>query len=621
MSVRLGVSVAVLAAFGAGAAAAGEIVLEEGGARLSAPEEISCDALPVLTMKADLGMLGGARAAVNRLTGQMGAALSNACPEVESLAVAGEDRGVRFEFEIEKAAGWALPGLPKTPAPEPASEPAPLAAAPTPVAEPVAAAKPAAEKPAAAPAAQLAEAGTKKVVPGLKFQDLAQFFGPVRTIRDHVELTSNDTWTRVLAARAYSARPEILNDDLLALEVAKQMLNPAEFQQFLGPLAQKVGQYGNFQQLSVFDRRDLANRVRSQLRPYLDQRRQTGDIDVFTVVPVRLGEFDFDTGGFPFRANGGYSAPSWQNLRVDRAMDWIVLPSMLKTTVEQARQLDAYLRARKDPTLHLGIFMTIAPEVPPAISDHYNGYNQVGTPARVTQIALYADKDLTQAVYDFTTELAAEQAQLSRAATELARPVLDGETLAVSLAKLNASKAPEQAVVDAYSAFGQYGEGEKEARVNAARAALAAVKPETRMRLAGWMNVEPYDPVLGGLPVQGAQVQVQGFSRIGLSMNLQAQLVPDLTLIPLARDEAAAVAGAISQQQQVEIRLEADLVQGGAFPPQGEYYQAQATFAPRRVLIFTREGSAKRRLLADVTLPDTPAAGAIPFEALKLGGQ
>ncbi len=619
MGMRLGVSAVVLVAFGAGAVSAGEIVLEEGGASLSAPEEIACDALPVLTLKADLGMLGGARAAVNRLTGQMGAALSNACPEVESLAVAGEDRGVRFEFAIEKAAGWALPGLPEEPAPEPAPEPAAQVAAPAPAAKPAAATTPAAEQPASEPAALPAEA--EKVVPGLKFQDLAQFFGPVRTIRDHVELTNNETWTRVLAARAYGARPEMLNDDMLALEVAKQMLSPAEFQQFLGPLAQTVGQYGNFQQLSVFDRRDLANRVRMQLRPYLDQRRQTGDIDVFTVVPVRLGEFDFNTGGFPFQANGNYGAPSWQNFRVDRAMDWIVLPSKLKTTVEQARQLDAYLRARQDPTLYLGVFMTIAPEVPPAISNYSNGYNQVGTPARVTQVALYADKDLTQALYDFTKDLAGEQAQLSKAAVELARPVLDGETLAVSLAKLNDSKAAEQAVIDAYSAFGQYDEGEKEARANAAQAALAAVKPGTRVRLSGWMNVQPYDPVLGGLPVQGAQVQVQGFSRIGLSMNLQAQLVPDLTLIPLARGEAAAVAGAIAQQQQVEIRLEADLIQGGAYSPQGEYYQAQATFAPRRVLIFTQGDSTKRRLLADVTLPDTPTAGAIPFEALKLGGQ
>lgn len=604
-------------------ARAGEIVLEEGGASLSAPEEIKCDALPVLTLRADLALLGGRREVVSRLAGQIGAALAGACPEVEALAVEGEDRGVSFRFEIAKADGWRLPG---TPGAASADAPQPDIAA---LAAPPAEAAPAAARPDPAPQEVTAEPATASgdtapaVAPGLSFQDLARFYRPVRSVRGHVELARHDTWTRILAARAYSERPAILDDDLMALDVARQMLNPAEFQQFLGGHAQTVGQQGDFQQLSVFDRRDLANRVRTQLRPYLDQRRQTGAIDVYHVIPLRLGEYDFDAGGFPMDAghNRSYNAPFWQNFRVEGAMNGIVLPTALRTTVEQARELDAYLRARGDPTLYLGVFLKVTPQLPPALA-YDGGYNsRAATPAGLTQIALFADKELTQVVFDFTEGLAPQQKAADQVSAELARPLLDGETLAVSLAALNDSAAPEQAVIDAYSAFGSYGAAERDLRAGAARSALDAVAAAKTVRFGGTLRLRPYDSVLGGLPVDWINLQYEGFTRIGLQLNLQAQLVPELALIPLPPEQAEALSAAIGNQNQVEIRLTADLVQGGNTAPQGEYYQAQATFAPRRVLLFSWDSSgitADRRLLADVTLPETPAAGLIPFEALKI---
>lgn len=617
-----GVSVALIVA--AGAASADEIRLREGAATLSAPEEISCDALPPLTLEADLGLLTGNRGTVNRLTERMGAALANACPDIDTLSVEGEDRGVSFSFEVTKAAGWKLPGAPDEtpPAAAPVPPPAAAAAAQPSTPEPAALAdtRPERDETAASEEPQREPA----IPPGLTFNELAQFYGPVRAVRGHVALEQNETWTRILAARAYSERPSILSDDLMALEIARQMLSPAEFQQFAGPHIQTIGQ-GNFQQLSVFDRRDLANRVRTSLKPYLDQRRQTGPIEVYHVIPLQLGEYNFEAGGFPINVaqNRHYNAPYWNTFRVDGALNGIVMPTALQTTVDQARELDAYLRARQDSTLYLGVFMKISPKVPPSLTRN-SGHRDLGTPAELTQIALFADKELTQTITDFTESLSVRQAAADRVMAELSKPLLDGETLVASLAALNESDVPKQAMITAYASQDQYGQpnalspGEKQAQ---AQAALAAVEPSGTARFGGTLLLRPYDSVLGGLPVENTRLEYHGFSRIDLQLNLDAQLLPALSIIPLDAEQAAAISQAAGRYEQVEMRLIADLVQGDTTMSDGYRYTARATFAPRRVLLFSPDSSgivADRQLLADVTLPETPNAGMIPFEALKI---
>ena len=95
-----------------------------------------------------------------------------------------------------------------------------------------------------------------------------------------------------------------------------------------------------------------------------------------------------------------------------------------------------------------------------------------------------------------------------------------------------------------------------------------------------------------------------------------------MTVIPMSEAEAAQVAQAAYNYQDVEMRLEANIIQGAHTAPSSEYLQVAATFAPTRVLLFSGRGGAipaERRLLADVVLPETSTGGALPFEMIKLG--
>ena len=607
-------------------AAAEQIVLEEAGAKISAPETITCDALPALSLEGDLGTLfGGDRGVVNRLVGAMGQALQQACPDLASIGVEGADRGVSFRFEVTAEGNWVLPGGAPDAAPEPAEPEAPETAAAAPVPETGDDGEAAVAAAAGAPdPAEPAEAAEPEVAPGLAFNDLARFFGPVPTIRGHAKLEAHETWTRILAARAYAHRPSLIEDDMTALEVAKQMLNPAEFQQVFGAYAQTIGQgpRADFRRLSVFDRRDLATRVRAQLRQFLDQRRQTGWIDVFHVVPTRLGEYSFETGAFPLDLRNGrnYRVPAWQSFQVQGALNSVVMPTELRASAEQARQLDTYLRARNDRTLYLGVFLSIDPRVPPSVAE-YSGYRGAATPARLTQIALFADENLTQIVFDFTDPLADRHRAVAAVSAELARPIANGETLLKSIAALSDAEEALDAVVEA-AASNPYGADVSPDSLRAtARATLDRTPARKLLRFGGTLQLSPYDSMLGGMPVRYFSPQHGQFEGFQLQMALQPTFFPNVTLLPMDEATAARVAAALARNGQAEIRLEAELVQGSYAMPSDGYVQMNATFAPQRLLLFSGNQNgiaADRELLAEVAFDALPGGGSAPFELIRI---
>jgi hypothetical protein len=599
------------------AAGLSQVVLEGGGVTLRAPASLDCAALPVIAVEGAIAeALAGDRAAIGDAVLRMSQGIASACPAAEALEFQGSDREVTIAFRTAKAQGWRMAGTAAAPAaPAAPGTAAEASAKTTPAAGAAATPAPVSTAPQTAAAEPPPEDTPPPIAPGIAFNDLTQFYGGVPTVRGHAALDRSEPWSRVLAARAYAERPDLLNDDLVALEIAQQMLNPAEFQQFVGALGPQVQR--GFQNLSVFDRRDLAERVRNQLAPYLDQRRQTGPIDVYHTIPLRLADYSFDRGAFPFQGNPGrnHPEPAWRGYGLHRLLDGVALPTELRTTSDEARQIDEYLRARRDPTVHLAVFLTVDPRAP----DNVAQANQRGErrPVAVKQVALYADRDLTQLLFDYTPVLAEQQTAIAAVQAELARPVLTGEALVKSVAALSggATRVDETIAAMARQAA-QNGGVDVAAAERTVRGAFDRAPAQERVRLAGSFNIrDVYDSRVGGLPVQYFSLQAPRFTSEQMSLRLDLTTFPDLSVLPVSQEAAQAIVAAM-RSRGVEIFVEGNLVQGVQQAVTGNQVQISATLTPRRVLVFSgSQGNpvAERALLADVTLAEGPSLPVAAF--------
>ncbi len=566
---------------------------------ISAPSSVSCENPPEFTLEGAGGALfSSERSAVNSIVSRMAKGLAQSCPDVDTLMVSGEDRGIRFSFEVQRDNEWML-DAPSEPAKEPAKE------------EEVSQDQVAAKNPAPTPPPP--EPPKPEIKPGIPIEQFMQIFGPVATVRGYLPLDNRELWPRVLAARAFAERPELLQDDVIALELVEQLLTPVEMQQLKGPLAGKP-----MNQWSVFERRDLANRIRTQLAPGLEGRRQTGPINVYHSVPIQLGEYDFSTSSFPLDSERvrQHPSPRWKNVQITSAFDSIVLPTSLAASVEQARQLDNYLRQRNDNRLYLAVFAEIDPGVPASVTHHSNQGKMNGRP-KVKQIALFADQGLTQILFDYTPVLADLQAEADLAFNYLQSPISGGEDFVRAIGTLNDSDAAAVAMALAYERSGQH-PPKPAAQV---LAEFGEVKGPTRLKFGGNASFGTYDPVRKVLPIQNYYPQHAQFQTMDLGFSAEAGFFPQVTEIPVSQEQANAIQQAAAQYHQLELRLEADMTSGSHMPQSVDYLQLNTTFRPHRIVVFSGrrgEPSAKRLVLADIVLPET--SGAVPslIESLRI---
>ena len=593
----------LMTALAAGPGAAETVRLGSGDMVLSAPTEVDCANPPEFTLEgAGAALFAADREALNALLAQMAGGLAGSCEDLQEVTVRGEERGVTFSFQISRDTAWRL---------DPPEEPASVAAVvavpetPQPAPEPAAEPEPEPEVPAEPP-----------IEPGLDFQTFTSIFGSVPTVRGHVAFDNSEIWARVLAARMYARSPEILANDTHAIELLAQMATQPEYVQVLGPLASKQPR-----QMSVFERRDVAERIRNQLKPGLDQRRQTGPILVYNAVQLRLGDYDFNSQSFPLSNIDGvrnHRGVAWKNATIQNAFSNIVLPTRLRATQDQARQLDAYLRSRNDTTLWFAIFAEIDPVMPRSLSD-YGNQAQTASNTKLTQVALFADRGLSQVLYDFTSELSAEQAGADVAAAALTQRISSGEDAVRAIDAINGSAAATTAVADIFSRtnYGQTNET-PEARRDTALAGIRAASEGRMMRLAGTIRFGSYDPVRKVLPVSSFGARGLQFDTIQTNAAFQISYVPQLTEIPMD----AATAGEVmrsSQNGQLEVRLDAELMQGSHQTQGGDYLVINAILRPERIQLFG--GSANynrgpRNMLLDLEIPETISAVPSLMEAL-----
>lgn len=580
-----------------GVAAQERTKISQGAFTISAPASISCKAPPDFILEGPaIELFSEDRSAVNTLVATMSKGLAQSCPEVESLTVGGEYRGVSFTFQVNRADDWLLD--PSEVAEEPQPEPeqvakkAPVPAAKTP--EPIEPAKPA-------------------IKPGLSFEQFAGVFGSVPMVRGYAAISSNDTWSRVLAARVYAERPDLLNDDAIALELTERLLTPAEYQQFQGALAAKRPA-----QWSVFERRDLANRVRTQLKQGLDGRRQTGPINVYHSVPIQMGEYDFDKGAFPINSEQlrRHPQPQWKTMQLQGAFDSVVFPTELPANIDQARQLDEYLRQRNDPRLYLAVFVQVSPDVPPSLTQYAS--NQRAAPkSQLKQIALFADAGLTQILYDYTPVLAERQLQADHAAQRLAKPISAGEDFVRAMGTLNKNDAVANAMAQAY-ATSQATPRKSPAEV---LAGFGKTTGPTLMTFSGVMQFGTYDPVRKVLPVQRFNAQHQQFQTMSLGFSINNSFFPEMNEIALTQEQANIVGAAVASGQQIEFRLEAELIAGSFLPQSPQYLQLNTTHRPHRLILFSGQSgmpSAMRTILLDLELPKSDSIVPSLIESLRI---
>lgn len=588
--------------------------LSGAGFTIWAPSAISCKSPPEFTLEGPAAVLfSDNRKPVVDLVARMAGGLGQSCPDIDALTVKGTYRGIDFSFDVERAQDWRLD--PETKAPK-ATEPVASATKPPVTPQPVAAKTAATEEVAKAEPAKAAEPKAPqrpKVAPGLSFEQFTPLFGSVASVRGHFALGNDRIWQRVLAARAYAERPQMLNDDQVAMELVEQMLTPAEHQQLMGPYAGK-----HISQLSVFERRDLANRIRTQLKPGLDQRRQTGPIKVYHSVAVQLGEYSFETGAFPMNAGGLRNHPGaqWKAVSIRNAFDSVVLPTELKTSVEQARQLDAYLRSRNDARLYMAVFAEIDPEMPPSVKQHY-GNNRPAMHTKLSQIALYADQGLSQILFDFTPVLQARQQQADTAALYLNQPISSGEDFVRAINTLNDDDGASRALADAYA----FGQANPDARRTEAFAALGEAKGPKMMQFTGSLRVGTYDPVRKVMPLQSLSAQYQQFQTLQLGFNMRNTFFPNLAELPMTPEQAARFTGQAQSYGSFEFRLSAEMVAGNVQNANQNYLELVTTHRPVRIQVFSgRNGvaAAEREILLDAELPTADAVVPSLIDALRL---
>jgi len=618
---RSGMSAFALVALLPGVGSA-QVVLEGGGVTLRAPAALDCAALPVIAVEGGIAAaLTGDRAALGDVVTRMSLGIASACPAAEALRFEGTERDVTISFRTEKAEGWQMPGAPARPAAASsatagAAKPGTPVAATAPAATTAAAAPPAAPAGATASAEPAPEAETAPTLaPGVDFAAMAAFYGGVPTLRGHATLQPSETWTRILAARAYAERPDILADDMVALELAQLMLSPVEFQQFAGPLSQQATR--GFQNLSVFDRRDLAERVRTQLKPYLDQRRQTGPIDVVHVTPVRLGEYSFERGAFPFQSapQRNHQSPVWRGYRLTQLLDAVAFPTELRTSVEEARQIDEFLRARRNPNIYLGVFVSVDPRAPEDVAAQGGQPGRQGAPVAVRQVALFFDEELTQMLFDYTPVLAERQEQIAGLQAEFARPRITGEGLVKAIATASGDATVTDRIAEAAARAAQdYQQQDPETARRQALSALDRASGSARQRFGASLRLSAHSEAQGGLPVSRLQFEQPGFSSPYMNASLRLTAFPDLALLPMTAEVGARVMD-VANRMGIEAVVDGDVVQGSVLAEEG-YVQIEATITPRRILIFSGgrgQPVAERELLADITLPDAPTLPAAPF--------
>lgn len=228
---------------------------------------------------------------------------------------------------------------------------------------------------------------------------------------------SVDVFRIIYVSSALKLRPELLEEDEFAVSMAPTLLTLTErLRAFRGTALSQPGMLegnGNwYQMLDPFERQDVAERMRSEMRDILISRAISRPVDGVVVGQMQLGEYNFEEEAFPVpalvgnRNIGGAAATSTLIRTMYRYDNNFINPEKLKMPAADARAFLKNFSDSRSLDVYFAIYATLPEYSEVKVNADYD--NQTGLseriqdlPMKVTRVVLFADEGLTAPIYEF----------------------------------------------------------------------------------------------------------------------------------------------------------------------------------------------------------------------------
>lgn len=228
----------------------------------------------------------------------------------------------------------------------------------------------------------------------------------------------------VVSAMARHA-PELLKDDTFALDYLPVIMSYAERMQLFRGTAMHQQGYGahspGSSRLNGFDRRDVINRLQREFGAALKARAKAEPMKLLHVLGVGLGEYDFASQSFPmtYQTQGGAgNAPMRQitTIRVGTGAtnvmfdDHYVVPRAFPVPEQDARGIATRRQSGQLNGATIAFELNVDPlQQDAAMAAYKAGQGDVPFPnqsldARIVSMTLYADRNMTEKLYQFPLE-------------------------------------------------------------------------------------------------------------------------------------------------------------------------------------------------------------------------
>ncbi|MBB4302112.1 hypothetical protein GGD81_001136 [Rhodobium orientis] len=237
----------------------------------------------------------------------------------------------------------------------------------------------------------------------------ADVMGGLTVIRNHIAIAPKSNWGSLTAALLMSRLPNVLDQDGAAISLAQALLTEAEQQDLWGGRPPS-----DLDRANEFDLKDAADKIREKYGDVLHSRTVYAPFKAVEIRDVDLGDYDFGQSAFSM----DYYA--YKDVSFFLSLDYpaipqadlgsTFLPERLPLPEMQARQLDGILRFKGSRKVYLGIFSDVTtaaaePTQHDTMKVYRDGrYYNLNLALSVTRIALFADPDLKNLIYDFYSE-------------------------------------------------------------------------------------------------------------------------------------------------------------------------------------------------------------------------
>ncbi|MDQ7777436.1 peptidoglycan-binding protein [Paracoccus aminovorans] len=367
------------------------------------------------------------------------------------------------------------------------------------------------------------------------------------------------------------AGPDRVLDPRLAQQAANALLSRRERVELLPTALAMDGASGYANGLSELSVRKAMNQAEPQLRQLISGRAPQFPVPLRAIMPVQLGEYDFDAGGFPLTIQREYAA--WLPDLVSGQPP--AVPQFFRIDVDNAEKLLAHLNkagSMGQRTVYLvADYAVAAMRVRPAGSDPIGAaeLETVAPQVHVEALALFADPGARTRIRDLEVPAALaaqapDQAQAQAGAVPDEIFATSGKSLMAAVAVRHPG-ALEAGMLDPYE-IANLPADRRGNRAADYRAELPGLALDSYW-IAAVMLIDAYDPELGGFPTRQVNFQAVPYDKdlSGVTPpNLAAASRTDYELLRVPADQAVAVAGMADANGALHMFLKVPIVDATA---------------------------------------------------------